>query len=277
MQGDAPVAMVVFNVDFTGSCDGCSFGDAKGAVAIVGCQFHSMLYLGMWIYSFFHREVFVILVNIGAALAIHLSQIVHKIEVVGISPPCLSCIGVYLREHYALEGSAIPCIPVVIITYYTIILYYFPLEVVNKLSIFDDHRDDSNAAFSNDEGIDSRYANHLHDNDNGDSRSKIINLRRHIVEMGEDDILWENLSHINIFYIPCFVAASRLYAGLTTHNGVMAGCVIGSISATWVLNALNSRLCRVTLHYIFVEARLPATIVRYLGFSLFLMRAMWAI
>ena len=200
----------MFNIDFYGVCQGCNFGDGPGTLATIGSQLHLLVFVGLWIYSFVHREVFVWTVNVMASLLLGLCHIFHKIEVLGAQPPCLPCIAAIYSRFYDLEGSAIPSSPVAIVCYYMLVIFVYPLEL--------------GSAYRHFEGSPS------------------------IVR--SDNVLWNSLSHLDVLIVPIWAAGARLYAGLATTRGVVAGAVIGAAAVLLLFSVIRSKWYRSLVGYV---------------------------
>lgn len=117
---------MVFSIDYTGQCNGCLVHDGPGTLAIVGSQLHLLIHVGIWVYSFIHREILIWTINVIASLLIGLCYIFHKVELLGTQPPCLQCVA---ASYYSLKGSAVPCVPVALVTFYMLFTFVAALEL----------------------------------------------------------------------------------------------------------------------------------------------------
>lgn len=223
---------MVFSIDFTGHCnEGCHFGDGPGALAIVGSQLHLLVFVGLWVYSFIHRDIFLWTVNVMASTLLGICHIFHKIDVLGEQPPCLGCIAAIYSRFYDLEGSAIPSSPVALVCYYMLVIYACPLEL--------------GLAYRYDEGA----KRQLQRNNRRQHHHRCIEEQQ-IANSASDRILWNNLSHLDVLIVPVWAAGARLYAGLTTTKGIVAGTIMGAAAVLLLFAVVRSLWYRNFVRYV---------------------------
>ena len=214
---------MVFNIDFFGQCDGCHFNDGPGALATIGSQLHLLVFVGLWLYSFITREYFIWTVNTIATLLLALCHIFHKVDVLGKQPPCLGCVAAIYARFYDLEGSAVPCAPVALVVYYMIILFACTLEFGSAYRL----------------ELTTHRCTHDH---HRVSKSEMME--------------WKTISHLDVLIVPCWSAAARLYAGLTTTMGVVSGVVVGIAAAAALFLLVRSNGFRLLVRYVADEVPL---------------------
>ena len=191
-----------FEIDFTGHCRGCELSDVPGTLATVGTQLHLLVFVGLWVYSFIHREVFVWAMNLTASLLLAVCHAVHKVDVLGSQPPCLSCVVALYDRVYNLEGSAVPCAPVALLCFYMTVLFACPLELGSACTYNEAEKQQMSAA--------------------------------------QAELEWKRLQHLDVLIIPVWSAVARLYVGLTTPEGVASGAVLGGLSAVMALELVRT-------------------------------------
>ena len=201
-------------------------------------------------------------VNTVATLLLGMCHIFHKIDVLGRQPPCLECIAAIYDRFYDLEGSAIPSAPVALMCYYMLVIFVCPLEL--------------GSAYRH-EGFNSKQHSHrcLRDSRHGESQSMV------------DLIAWDDMAHLDVLIIPCWSAAARVYAGLTTPMGVLSGAIVGATACLALFWFIRSNFFRALVYYFMNEKPLcvcgrrigpvpyVAALLRYLNFQTRLLDILW--
>ena len=211
----------MFNIDFNGHCSECHMNDGAGTLATVGSQLHLLVFVGLWVYSFIHREVFIWIINGAASILLAICHVFHKVDILGDQPPCLGCIVAMHDRFYDLEGSAVPCAPVALLSYYVIFIYMCPLELGSACT---------------------------YNGGGGGGKSTIDSLE-------EEE--WDRVRHLDVLIIPCWAGTARLYIGLTTPSGVVTGVILGGVSALCTLSFLRSQILKTIVRYL-INGEAPA-------------------
>jgi len=277
---------MVFSIDFDGHCSGCHLNDGPGTLATIGSQLHLLIYVGIWIYSFIHREVFIWTINTVASLLLGLIHVFHKIHILGKQPPCLACVAAIYDRYYELEGSAVPSAPVALVCFYMLVIYACPLELGSayrydggsRKHLQRHRRKHRCLEEGNDDDDDDRHHHH---------RRRHPNPNPNHAPSASELIAWDHVSHLDVLIIPCWSAAARLYVGLTTPVGVVAGAIVGGAAVLLLFALVRSNWFRKFVGYIVHAEPLSicglcigpipgiATVLRFLGFETRLLDIMW--
>ena len=225
----------MFNIDFNGHCTGCHFDDGPGTLATIGSQLHLLVFVGIWVYSFIHRDIFIWTVNTMASFLLALCHIFHKIDVLGSQPPCLDCIAAIYDRFYDLEGSAVPSAPVALVCYYMLVMYACPLEL--------------GSAYRHDSALRYGKRGRHHYREGAKLAVHSATTPRYQAPSAAELMTWDPLKHLDVLIVPCWSAAARLYAGLTTPMGVVSGAIIGAGTVILLFKLVRSNWFRCLVRY----------------------------
>ena len=254
----------MFNIDFNGHCSGCHFDNGPGTLATIGSQLHLLVFVGIWIYSFIHREIFIWTINVVASMLLGLCHIFHKIDVLGKQPPCLACIAAIYDRFYDLEGSAVPSAPVALVCFYMLTIYACPLEL--------------GSAYRHDGGSRRHLLGQNH---------RCVTEKDCHAPSASEMMIWGRMGHLDVLIVPCWSAGARLYAGLTTPMGVVSGAIVGAAAVLLLFTLIRSSWFRSLIRYIVDEEPLSicglpikpfpgvAAVLSFFGFETRLLDIMW--